>query len=810
MNLKYDYNLEIATAHSRTSKTWHNRLWKWSELVERCSTTQRTGETAAEYAKLPKDEQSQIKDVGGFVGGYLNKGTRKKGSVLFRTIATLDIDFGTTEVWDDFTMAFSCAAMLYSTHKHSDATPRYRLVLPLSRQVKPDEYEPLCRKIAAEIGIDLFDDTTYELPRLFYWPSTSKDAEYVFKVQDGPAINVDKILAQYTDYRDVSAWPMSSRQSTIIAHEIRKAGDPTEKPGIIGAFCRAYTIEDAITKFLSEYYEPTATEGRYTYKKGSVAGGLVCYESKYAYSHHDTDPAGHQLCNAFDLVRIHLYGIKDEGCRQETDITKRPSYLAMQEFAAADEETRVLLARERRQSVAEDFGGVEVEAPEGYSDEWAKGLECTKNGAIKPTTGNIALILNNDPALAGKIWHDDFGDQEVVVDGLPWNKKATIWTDEDDANLRVWLETNYGITGQAKIKDALCAVLTKNRFHPVQQYLSGLTWDKVERLDRLIIDYIGANDTEINRAFTRKQFVAAVARVFAPGCKYDQCLIMCGPEGCGKSTLLNVMGGKWFNDSIITMEGKDGMEQLRGSWIIELGELNSIKKSDVEQVKAYLSRQSDIYRKAYGVRTAAHPRQCIFFGTTNEDKFLKGDSGNRRFWVIPVTGVHKYPDWYTRIAEERDQIWAEAMHYYRAGESLCLSPELEKAAKVLQKEYNDDADDPTRDLLYHFLDVPLPTDWAVTGLAERRRYFVELDEMTPTDGRRGTERRTKFSAIEFICERLGKNPGDKDIKYLTKTINKLMDELPDWQRITSTRHTSNLYGVQRGYRRKEDNTGDEI
>jgi hypothetical protein len=172
--------------------------------------------------------------------------------------------------------------------------------------------------------------------------------------------------------------------------------------------------------------------------------------------------------------------------------------------------------------------------------------------------------------------------------------------------------------------------------------------------------------------------------------------------------------------------------------------------------------------------------------------------------------VHKYPDWYTRIAEERDQIWAEAMHYYRAGESLCLSPELEKAAKVLQKEYNDDADDPTRDLLYHFLDVPLPTDWAVTGLAERRRYFVELDEMTPTDGRRGTERRTKFSAIEFICERLGKNPGDKDIKYLTKTINKLMDELPDWQRITSTRHTSNLYGVQRGYRRKEDNTGDEI
>lgn len=250
IGLNNDFSIDLATAHSRIAKKWRNRHWLWSELLQRCSETKRTGETAAEYARMSKEEQSNVKDVGGFVGGYLSGGIRKNANVMYRTVATLDIDYGTVNVWDDFTMAFGFAAMIYSTHKHSSKTPRYRLVFPLSRQVSPAEYEPLCRKIAAEIGIDLFDDTTYELPRLFYWPSTSKDADFVFDYQDGPACDVDAILSQYVDYKDVSAWPLSSREGDVIAHEIKKQGDPTEKPGVIGAFCRAYSIEDAIDTFL--------------------------------------------------------------------------------------------------------------------------------------------------------------------------------------------------------------------------------------------------------------------------------------------------------------------------------------------------------------------------------------------------------------------------------------------------------------------------------------------------------------------------------------------------------------------------------
>jgi predicted P-loop ATPase len=806
IRLNNDFSIDLATAHSRIAKKWRNRHWLWSELLQRCSETKRTGETAAEYARMSKEEQSNVKDVGGFVGGYLSGGIRKNANVMYRTVATLDIDYGTVNVWDDFTMAFGFAAMIYSTHKHSSKTPRYRLVFPLSRQVSPVEYEPLCRKIAAEIGIDLFDDTTYELPRLFYWPSTSKDADFVFDYQDGPACDVDAILSQYVDYKDVSAWPLSSREGDVIAHEIKKQGDPTEKPGVIGAFCRAYSIEDAIDTFLSDKYEKTGHDGRYTYKLGSVAGGLVCYEGKFAYSHHETDPASKQLCNAFDLCRVHLFGAQDEGSRT-LDVTRKPSYAAMQEFAAKDKAVKLLMARERAQAAADDFDGLDdAELPEDYNDEWKAELEYTKSGKLLCNIANIILILENDPALAGHIVHDLFTGMDSAKDGLPWNKNANQWTDTDDANLRVWLEKHYDITGKEKIADALTAVLTRHSYHPIRDYLNGLTWDGVPRLDRIIIDYMGAEDSELNRAMSRKHFVAAVARVFNPGCKYDYCLIMSGAEGIGKSTLLRVMGGKWFNDSITTLEGKEGMEQLRRAWVVELGELSSIKRSDVEQVKAHLSKQVDIYRAAYARRVLEHPRQCVFCGTTNEALFLKGDTGNRRFWVIPVAAeLRKYRDWNEAIRRDRDQLWAEAVHYYKQGEPLYLSEELEAQAKQRQQDFNDDNDDPIVAMLDKYLNTLLPVNWDTMDIQARRSYLRDPDPLQAE----GTVKRDKVCAAEFICEQLGKDMADKDYKYLCRRVSKMIGDRPEWERVSSTKHAAKLYGTQRGFRRVEQPDEDD-
>lgn len=425
-------------------------------------------------------------------------------------------------------------------------------------------------------------------------------------------------------------------------------------------------------------------------------------------------------------------------------------------------------------------------------------MEYDRKGTPKPTTKNIICILENDPKLKGHIWHDLFSGFDLVKGGLPWDRKATQWGNRDDANLRVYLDENYGISGKDKIKDAKDAVLTKHRAHPIREYLSGLQWDGVPRLDRLIIDYLGAEDTPLNRAMTRKHFTAAVSRVMAPGCKYDYCLILTGAEGIGKSTLFSVMGGDWFNDSLVTTEGKSGMEQLRMGWIIELAELSSIKRSDVEQVKNYITRREDIYRAAYGSVVEKYPRQCVFCGTTNEVNFLKGDTGNRRFWVIPVdASLRRYTDWLGALIQDRNQLWAEAVQNWRDGEALYLPGDLEAEARQRQEYYNDDYDDPLRDLLADFLEAKLPADWDSWDLKRRRAFWNNPD---PLDAA-GTQQRTRVCAAEFICERMGREMADKEYKYLARKVCRMLDNTPGWERISSSRHAAQLYGMQKAFRR---------
>lgn len=806
-----DIKLDIASGHSRKARRWSNRKWTWRELVERCRDPRRTSESVAEYTRMSREEQSDIKDVGGFVGGFLREGVRKTANVALRSCATLDIDYGTPDLWEDFTRAYGFAAILYSTHKHTPEKPRYRLVFPFSRPVTPEEYEPLCRRVAAQLGIEMFDHTTYELGRLFYWPSASRDGEYVFREQKGPACDPDALLATYTDFRDASSWPVSSREGDVMKREIRKAGDPTEKKGLVGAFCRTYTIEEAIGKFLPDIYEPTGQPGRYTYAKGHVAAGLVCYEGKFAYSHHETDPAGHRLNNAFDLIRIHKCG--GDGEADTGEPTRQPSYRRMCDLAAEDMKVRMLLTEERRADAGADFSGMEdgetgdKVSPTAWMNDMADSLKWDK-GQLASTAANIIAVLENDPRIKGHIWLDLFSGFALVRGGLPWDKNAERWGDLDDANLRVWLEREYGLTGKDRIRDAKDAVLTAHRAHPIRDYLNQLHWDGTERLDRMIIDHMGAEDNALNRAMTRKHFTAAVARVFRPGCKYDYCLILAGLEGAGKSTLFSIIAGEWFNDSLITTEGKTGMEQLRCSWIIELAELASIKRSDVEQVKNYLSRREDVYRAAYGSTVQRVPRQCVFCGSTNEDLFLKGDTGNRRFWVMRVDpSRRKEEDWAAALARDRDQLWAEAVHRFKEGEKLYLPADLEAEARDRQKAFNESADDPMREQLHLFLDRRLPDDWDLRPLASRRAWLHDFD---PDQDAKGVRTRSRVCAAEFLCEQMRMEMNDRDYRFAARKFGRLMAEIDGWEKGPASRHADGLYGVQKCYDRKEENAEEYV
>ena len=330
------------------------------------------------------------------------------------------------------------------------------------------------------------------------------------------------------------------------------------------------------------------------------------------------------------------------------------------------------------------------------------------------------------------------------------------------------------------------------------------------RLERLIIDYIGAEDNELNRAMTRKHFTAAVARVMQPGCKYDYCLVLTGPEGVGKSTLLTIMGGEWFNDSVTTTEGKEGMECLRRAWIVEMGELSSIKRSDVESIKAYLSKRVDIYRAAYAKRTAEQPRQCVFCGTTNETLFLKGETGNRRFWIINVDPAkRKFENWREAIERDRDQLWAEAVHNFKQGEKLYLSAELETQARQRQGEHNLNTEDPTVEALRKFLEMLLPETWYDKNskwryLYERRDFVLNGPEYTQEPC---TIKRDRVCAAEFVKEYLGLTERDgAKYKQEIRFVNQILrSDFPEWEALKSIDFPE-PYGKQRGFKRLKSKT----
>lgn len=282
--------------------------------------------------------------------------------------------YAEASVIDQIEMLTNYRCYIYSTHKHTPEKSRLRLIIPLSREVSPDEYIAVARKVAEKIGIEQFDDTTYEPSRLMYWPSTSSDGEFAFREIDGEILNPDDVLARYANWRNVAEWPVSQRQRTVVQHEARRQADPLTKPGTIGAFCRAYTISEAIDTFLSDVYRPSAMHGRYDYIPADSQAGVVVYEDKFCYSHHATDPVCGQLLNAFDVVRLHRFGHLDARTSEDIDPSKRPSFKAMQEFAVQDARVKETLAEERM-----------AQAQQEFADEcWRQQLELDRTGTLPP------------------------------------------------------------------------------------------------------------------------------------------------------------------------------------------------------------------------------------------------------------------------------------------------------------------------------------------------------------------------------------------------------------------------------------------
>lgn len=814
--------LRIALAKTAKAALWTNREVTWAQMLNALRKDKATGETMAEYLAMDKDRQASIKDVGGFVGGELIGGVRRSGHVKCRSMVTLDVDDMTAEDLAMMEVYIDRECYAYGTHKHTPKKPRIRLVIPLTRDVTESEYEPVARMLAKKLvgSLEPVDPTCYRTTQMMYWASHPKDIEPYAKHFEGPWADPDELLREYKDWRNVAEWPYSTKETRRRPYASgKKLGDPAEKPGIVGAFCAAYSISEAIDEFLSDIYAPAGRD-RYTYLNGSTHGGAIVFEDKYLYSNHSTDPAMGMSLNAFDLCRIHLYGDLDEEAKEGTPVNRLPSFAKMSERAAEDPRVKEELAKrneEKHPDAAEDFS-VLIDIPTGEGDaqapdpeEWKKGLQFNKKGDYVNCLANTEAIINNAPPLKGLVGINVITDAPELRKPAPWDSAKgpafhrRLWTDADDARLRIYMAKNYNQTGKGAIDDCLMAAEADNAFDPILEMIESLRWDGIPRAETMLIRYLGAEDTPYVRSATHHMLLAAIERAYRPGSKFDYVITLVGDQGVGKSLFLQKLAGEYYSSTLGDISKKDAGENLAGVWIMELGELAAFDRKSPDEVKDFLSRRSDDFRKAYAKRKSTNPRRCIFVGTTNRKNFLTDPSGSRRFFPIDCATDRVRKNVWERDAmteEEVQQIWAEAKSWHDTGERAMDVPSatLEEAARQQAAHSKENS---VEALILEYLEIPIAKDWDTFNRNQRSDWYRNKTY----DLAEGTVRRDSVSAIEVWCECFQQSSDDLLIRRReVEQITQILTNLKGWERESggkSGKKRVSAYGPQRVYVRKD-------
>ena len=461
----------------------------------------------------------------------------------------------------------------------------------------------------------------------------------------------------------------------------------------------------------------------------------------------------------------------------------------------------------------------ELDGSDGSQDlDWTVMLEKKKDGRLYQTMRNAELIFDNDPELAGLVGENIFSGRIELRKTPPWKRRMVSsvvrdtnkvgplwhhiipepeWRNSDNGELYAYLSRKYGLDKTSVIDMSLRNIASRNGFHEVRDYFSGLKWDGVNRIDTLVPDYFGVADKPFIRIAVRKTLVAAVARVFEPGCQFDATLsFYSSQQGAGKSMFWKNLAGQWYSELVIDIGSKDALMIMEGTLIIELAELTALRASSVEKIKAIITRKDDRYRKPYEKLVESHPRQCIFVATTNQANFLKDCTGNRRFWPIDVTQIKppKKSIW-NDLPSEADQIWAEAKKLYDDGEQLFLDPEMSKAAEEAAKAFMEY--DPLLDAIEEYLARRLPANWSDMTPQEHREWLAN-------DKNVGTVRRTEVCLKEIIFEALseivGENPSKKTLNRISEIICSISyDDGLRWHKPESQRRYK-YFGKQRVYR----------
>lgn len=692
--------------------------------------------------KLQTPKISNMKGSAGcFIAGYV-EGERNNKNTKYRSMVTLDIDSQLTidgvlaGRWlrDNVNHYLRNAYIMYATHNSTIENPRFRLIIPLAKDVAPTICNEIAKYIAEKVLKISVDSASYKTSQPMYYPTCKDIKKFEFYYQDKEMLDPEQLLVEIS---------MPKQNDIDLA-------DPRMKKNWIGAWCNIYSVSDVLKKFLADVYKPVG-KNRYSYLNGSTEGGLVVYDNDtFAYSFHASDTISGKCLNSFDLLRLVKFHYLDMQCKPNTPINKLPSFLEM--IKICNQDRRVT-----------EFYRINIKG-EDIEDGWKKSLEIDSNGKYKNSRFNLLLILENDKNIKDVGRLNEFSDQWEINIMPPWRKEQdndVQWTNSDQAQLRNYISLNYGIEHNNRLEDCQTALFYKNSYHPIKEYLKGLYWDKKPRVESIFIDFLGAEDNLYSRTVTKKMLVAAIARIFRPGIKFDYVLVMVSGQGMSKSFILSRLAGEWFNESINSFKGDEALRKLQNCWIVELAELSAMKSSEIEEVKAFISTTVDTYRPKYEKSVRKFPRQCVFFGTTNNYEFLKDTTGGRRFWPLTVNIEKRTMNPYVELTNEIiDQIWAEAYQLYLGGEKLYLEDEkVLRTAEELQRQHT--------------------SDDGQSGLIQD--YLKDKNMVCARQ-------------IWSACFKNSNEPTYKD----TRKINDIIRKLEGWEGV----HTNfGSYGVQHGFRR---------
>ena len=440
--------------------------------------------------------------------------------------------------------------------------------------------------------------------------------------------------------------------------------------------------------------------------------------------------------------------------------------------------------------------------PQDEDTAWLSTLKVDRKGNIVDCNPNQDIILLNDPVFR-LIRYDAFHRYNLMSKPSLLKCAAKKLSDEMLRNITTRFYVKYGIDMSVnRAVEVLSGTQTRRAFNPVQDYITAVEWDGTQRIDTLLVRYLGADDTPLNRMQTRRWLIGAVRRAFRPGSKFDYMLVLTGPQGIGKSTLLRTIAaeGEFFNESLqLDMRGKDLVEQLNSAWIFEIAELGGLRSlKETDKVKAFISVTNDIMRAPYAHTTESYPRHCALAASTNDTTFLS-DSNSRKFWIIPVSGAGSPEVWQEQLVGEVPQLWAEAYAAYKAGEPNFLPPEYEQQARTIQATYNTVTEDPATGIVGAYLDYLLPADWRSRSRDVRRAYLQNYDVNDLTQ----TLLRNRICAAEV------RNEVKECMTYSSQYINKILSAL-GWLIYPSEKtFIDDAYGKQRNVFVRPDTDGSD-